>query len=143
MAVTVSLYNQYSRDVQNGSHIAGNTYKVALLNASGTFNAANTVWSDVSANEVSGNGWAAGGETLENVAITTVTTNDSKFDADDISVAATGGAIGPAENAVIYDASDAGSLMAHISFGEAKTADVGTDFKITWNAGGILTGTVT
>jgi len=143
MAVTVTLYNQTARDFADGSHPASNTFKVALLDASGTVTATNTVWSDVSANEVSGNGWTAGGETLASVSVTTITTNDSKFDAADISVTAIGGAIGPAENAVIYDASDSNSLIAHIAFGEAKTADTGTDFKITWNASGIFTWSVT
>lgn len=142
MAVTISLYNQTARDMIDGSHVAGNTYKVALLNASGTFTATHTVWSDVSANEVSGNGWTAGGETLAGVAITTVTTNDAKFDANDVSVTATGGTIGPAENAVIIDTTDTNSLMAHIAFGAAESAGDGTDFNINWHVDGIFTATV-
>lgn len=143
MAVTVSLYNHTAAKFGEGSFAEGDTYKLMLLNSSGTFTGANTVAGDVSANEVSGNGWTAGGETLANVAVTTVTTNDAKFDADDISVTATGGAIGPAENAVIIDTTDTNALVAHIAFGEAKTADTGTDFKVTWNASGIFTWTVT
>ena len=143
MAVTVSLYNHTAAKFAEGSFKEGDTYKLMLLDASGTFTGANTVVGDVSANEVSGNGWTAGGETLANVAVTTVTTNDAKFDADDVSVTATGGAIGPAENAVIVDTTDTSALVAHIAFGEAKTADVGTDFKVTWHADGIFAWTVT
>jgi hypothetical protein len=143
MAVVVSLYNHTAAKFGEGSFKEGDTYKLMLLNSSGTFTGANTVVGDVSANEVSGNGWDAGGETLGSVAVTTVTTNDAKFDAADVSVTATGGAIGPAENAVIVDTTDTSALVAHIAFGEAKTADVGTDFKVTWHADGIFTWTVT
>ena len=45
------------------------------------------------------------------------------FDADDISVTASGGAIGAAENAVIYNVTDTDALVCHIAFGESKTAD--------------------
>ena len=57
MAVTVSLYNHTAAKFAEGSFKEGDTYKLMLLDASGTFTGANTVVGDVSANEVSGNGW--------------------------------------------------------------------------------------
>lgn len=143
MAVTVNLYNHSAKKFGNGEWAGGDTYKVMLLDASGTFTATNTVIGDVSANEVTSTEWVAGGETLASVAVTTVTTNDGKFDATDISVTATSDPIGPTLYAVIYNVTDTSALVAHINFDGSKTADTGTDFKITWHADGIFTWTVT
>jgi hypothetical protein len=142
MAVTISLYNHSASKLLSGAWNSTDTYKVMLLDATGTFTASHTVVGDVSSDQVSGNGWTVGGETLAGVSVSTVTTNDAKFDANDISVTASGGAIGPAENAVIINTTDTSALVAHIAFGEAKTADSGTDFQITWDASGIITATV-
>lgn len=141
MAVTVQLYNHTARLIQNGSLIAGDTYKVELLNNSATFVATHTTKANVDnsgAYEVSGNGWTAGGETLANVAISTVTTNDAMFDADDISKTASGGSIGPAYKAVILNSTDGNIPLAFIDFGAAQTAGVGTAFIIQWSANGIF-----
>lgn len=145
MAVTIQLYNHTTLRFANGANAATDTYKVALLNSSSSFVASHTAASNVMTGvEVYGNGWTQGGETLTNVTISTVTTNDAMFDADDISVTATGGPIGPAYNAVLINATDANSPpVAYINFGEAKQADVGTPFKINWNAAGIITFTYT
>ena len=141
MAVTASLYNHTAKLFANGD-VDLAACKVMLLNASGTFTASHTAISSISANEVSVNGWDVGGELLASVAVTVTTTNDATLDAADLSITASGGAIGPAENAVIYD--DTGNYpLVHISFGEAKTADSGTPFAITFNASGIITWTVT
>ena len=139
MAVTASLYNHTANKFQSGAWAATDTWKVMLLNASGTFTATHTVVGDVSANEVSGNGWTAGGETLASVTINVATTNDSTLDAADVSVTASGGSIGPAENAVIINTTDTSTLVAHIAFGEAQTAGDTTDFKIIWDSTGIIT----
>lgn len=141
MAVTISLYNGVAAAILNGSLDAADTYKLELLNNTATFTAANTTKAQVDntgAYEVYGNGWDQGGETLANVAVTTVTTNDAKFDADDLSVTATGGDIGAAYKALLYNSTDS-SLIAFIDFGEAKTAGVGTNFLVSWNASGIIT----
>lgn len=147
MAVTITLYNG-AADKILGQEVTISTLKVALLGNTATsgFDASHTTLAQVlgsPSDEVSGNGWTSGGETIANVAVTTVTTNDAKLDGDDLSVTATGGDIGPAYGAVIYDDTDASDgPLALIDFGEAKTAGVGTDFKITWNASGIITATV-
>lgn len=147
MAVTVSLYNHTTRKFANGENAPNDVYKVMLLNSAATFVASHTVLSLTTASggaEVSGNGWTAGGEIVGNTAVTTITTNDAMFDGDDISVTATTGAIGPAWNAILYNSSDANyPPVLFISFGESKQADVGTPFKINWNANGIITFTYT
>jgi hypothetical protein len=135
---TISLYNHTPKLFANGEvNLA--TLKLMLLNNSATFTATHTALTQVAgANEVSGNGWDAGGEPLANAAVTVVSTNDAKLDADDISVSASGGSIGPAHKAVLYD--DTGDLpLAFIDFEGAQEAGVGTPFVVTWNASGIIT----
>lgn len=145
MAVTISQYNHTAKKFANGE-VTLSTLKVQLLNNSAAFNAADTALTSVNnagAYEVSGNGWTAGGETIAGAAITTVTTNDAKLDGTDISKTATGGSIGPAYKAAIYDDTDASDApLFFIDFGGVQEAGVGTDFKITWNANGIATWTV-
>lgn len=143
MADTVSVYNHTAKLFANKEITIGTTLKVMLLNSSGTFTASNTVIGDVNTNQVSGNGWDVGGEPLQNAAVTTVTTNDAKLDADDLVIAASGGSIGPASNYVLYDDAHASDvLLNHCAFGSAQTATVGNNFTITFNASGIFTWTV-
>lgn len=146
MAVTISLYDHTAKLFANGD-VTLSTLKVQLLSASASFTASHTALTSVNnsgAYEVDGNGWTTGGETLANVAVTVTGTNDAKLDADDVSVTATGGSVGPASYAVIYDDTDASDApLAFIDFDGAQEAGVGTDFKITWNANGIITWTYT
>lgn len=140
MAITASMYNHTANRFQSGANGAADTYKVLLLSASAAFLATDTTIAQVTnsgAYEVSGNGWTAGGETLTGVTIPAKDTNDSKFAANDISVDAVGGDIGPASAAVLVNSTD-GTPEVFINFGEARTANVGTPFKITWDAAGIV-----
>lgn len=144
MAVTVSLYNHTPKLFANGE-VTLASLKLMLLNDSATFDATDVYATDVSSSgtyEVSGNGWDAGGEAISGAAVTTVTTNDAKLDADDMSVNASGGDIGPAYKAVIIDGSYSPALaLVWIDFGEAQTAGSGTPFAVTWNASGIISWT--
>jgi hypothetical protein len=79
--------------------------------------------------EVSGNGWTPGGETLDNVAATTVTTNDANLGSDDEEVIATGGDIGPAYANAFYDALT-GKVLKYVDYGQAWTAGETTPFKL-------------
>jgi hypothetical protein len=61
------------------------------------------------------------------------------FDADNVSWMATGGPLGPAAHAVIYDdTAPDDKLICSINFGGSQTAGEGTEFKITFNASGII-----
>ena len=142
MAVTISLYNHTAKRFAEGSNAVGDTYKVKLLTAA-TFNATHTTLAATGGTEVAnGNGYTTGGATLANVAVTTVTTNDAKFDADDASWTASGGAI-TANYAILYNSTDTDSPpVAFVDFGGSQTAGDGTDFKVIWNANGIFTFTV-
>lgn len=117
--------------------------KVMLYSTSYTFDAAETVMSTVSAQQVSGNGWPAGGPTITGAAVTVDATNGAKLDGTDITVTAAGGAIGPAKGLVVYDATGADAAawkpLFHFDFPSSQTAGTGTDFKVTWHASGIAT----
>jgi hypothetical protein len=143
VAVTVSLYNHTAARFASGANAAGDTYKILLATAA-TFDATDTTLAGVTYTEVAnGDGYTTGGATLANVAVTTVTTNDAKFDADDVTWSATGSGI-TAEFAIVYNDTDTDDPpVAFIDFGASETATDGTDFLIVWNANGIFTWTVT
>jgi hypothetical protein len=142
MAVTISLYNHTAKLFAEGSNAAADTYKIKLYSAA-TFSAADTTLAGITGTEATtGTGYAAGGQALANVAVTTVTTNDAKFDADDVTWTASGGPIAAAFG-VIYNDTDAGDPpLAFIDFDGTQSAGDGTDFKVVWNANGIFTFTV-
>ncbi len=139
MAVTMSLYDHTLKLIVN-KEVTYNTLKVKLLDNTAAFAAANTTVNAVDgsgAKEVSGNGWTAGGITLANVTVTQVTTNDTMIDADDVSVTATGGSIGPAYAALVYDDTSDKPLI-YIDFGQSQSAGATTDFKIVWDVTGLI-----
>jgi hypothetical protein len=142
MAVTISLYNHTARLFADGSNAVADTYKVALYTAA-TFNAADTTLAGVTKTEAStGTGYTAGGQNLSGVSVATVTTNDARFDANDVVWTASGGSI-TASYAIIYNDTDANDPpLAFIDFGASQSAGDTTDFKIVWNANGIFTFTV-
>lgn len=142
MAITISLYNHTTQRFASGANASGDTYKVKLLTAA-TFDATHTTLAATGGTEVANaNGYTTGGASLANVAVTTVTTNDAMFDADDVTWTASGGAIA-ASYAILYNDTDANDPpVAFIDFGGSESAGAGTDFKIVWNASGILSFTV-
>ncbi len=144
MAVTVNLYNNATKRLVN-KEVTFTTLKLMLLSNLASFTASHTTLDQVAgagptrANEVYGNGWTQGGMTLASVAVTTVTTNDAMLDANDVTVTATGGAIGPAYAAVLYDDTDSNKApLLYVDFGQAQTAGQDTDFKVVWNASGLI-----
>lgn len=142
MAVTISLYNHTAKLFAEGANAASDTYKVKLYTTA-TFDATNTTLAGITGTEATpGTGYTAGGQALVNVAVTTVTTNDAKFDADDLVWNASGGSI-TASYGVIYNDTDANDPpIAFINFDGSQSAGNGTEFKIVWNASGIFSFTV-
>lgn len=139
MAVTISLYNHTAQRFASGANAVADSYKLMLCTAA-TFNAADTTLAGITKTEVAAaNGYTAGGATLANVAVTTVTTNDAKFDADDVIWTAAGGNI-TASYGILYNDTDANDApVAFVDFDGSKTAGTGTDFRVIWNADGIVT----
>jgi hypothetical protein len=138
MASSISLYNHTTARFANGANAVGDTYKLMLCSAA-TFDGANTTLAGITKTEISGNGYTAGGATLTGVAVTTVTTNDAKFDANDVSITASGGSIA-ASHAILYNDTDADDPpVAFLNFDGTITANDGVPFVVQWNANGIVT----
>lgn len=142
MAVTVGSYNHLLELMgDNTIDMDADTFTLALMNATHVFTAANTLWSEVSANEIaSAFGYTTPGQNLTAVTWTTAVATVT-FDAADVTWTAAGGSIGPATDAVLYDNTTTApldALMLSIDFGASETAGDGTDFKVTWNASGII-----
>lgn len=144
MAVTIQLFNHTAKLFAEGANAAADTYKLKLYSAL-TADLTDTTLAEVDATgteATAGTGYTAGGQALTNVAITTVTTNDAQFDADDVTWTASGGSIAAAYG-VIYNDTDANDPpLAVIDFDGTQTAGDGTDFRVVWNANGIFTFTV-
>lgn len=143
MTVTVSLYNHTSQRFASGANSSADTYKLMLCTAA-TFSAADTTLAGITKTEVAnGNGYTTGGQALTGVSVTTVTTNDAKFTADTVVWSASGGAITSTYGILYNDTDTDDPPLLFIDFGGSESAPDGTDFKVIWNANGILTFTVT
>jgi hypothetical protein len=139
--VSISLYDHTAKRFGDGSNAVGDTYKLKLLTAA-TFDATHTTLTATGGTEVAnGNGYLTGGATLGSVVVNQ-TGNDAAFDAADVTWSASGGSI-TASYGIIYNSTDSNSPpVAFIDFGGSQSAGDGTDFKIIWNASGIVTFTV-
>lgn len=130
------IYNRFKANLMNKVvDLEADTIKVALLNGSHAFTATNTVWTDVSANEItntSGTAYTAGGVTLTGLTVTEGAT--TIWTASSVSWTT---ATFTANHAVIYDITATSNLVLSIDFGGAKTATAGT-FTINWNVNGII-----
>lgn len=134
------IQNNFKKLIMNGGiDLDSDTIKVMLLTSSHTQDQDTYDFiDDVSANQVSGTGYTAGGVALANKAVTADNTdNEGVFDADDASWAAS---TITARYAAIYK--DTGTpatspIIAILDFGSNQTSTAGT-FTITWGAEGIL-----
>lgn len=144
--VTIDHYNHFVELMGDFATTYGgwpnDSLIIILLDSSHTRTLTNTLYSEVSANELAtGNGY-----TQKTEALTSVTSAESSgtwtLDAADASWTASGGDIGPATDAVILDdtiTSPADALLFDIDFEASETAGDGTDFIIAFNASGICT----
>ncbi len=102
-AGTFTLFSANKDDLRIND-LTGSTLKMALVSSSWTPDATvtgNSLWSHVSANEVSGNGWTAGGETLTSLAATAIA-GGFKFSSASPSKTAVGGSIPAFRYVVLY-----------------------------------------
>ena len=119
------------------------TIKVALLTSSYTPNQdTHDYFNDVSANEVSGTGYTAGGNTLASKTATYDSgTNVIVLDAADVTWASS---TITARYAVVYDSTGTAStsaLIGYVDFGSDQSSTNG-NFTITWDSTGIVRITV-
>jgi hypothetical protein len=114
-------------------NLTTDTVNVALLSTAPTFTATNTLWSQLSANEISGTGYTAGGVALASQTVSAVGTTAvwSANSAQWTSASFT------ASGAAIYDVTASNNLIAVIDFGGALAVSSGT-FAIIWSASGII-----
>lgn len=125
MSVTTKWYPSAARQMFLGNlNSSTSTLKVALLSSSGTYNAAHTQWSDVSANEIAASGgYTAGGE-----ATTITATSNSTASYFPTSAVLWSGATFTFQNAVVYD-STSGKLMLHLAFATSQ-APVNQEYQL-------------
>lgn len=137
-------YNNGKEAFFNGDiNLSTDTLKVALFPSTYSANIdTDQFWSDISASEVSGTGYTAGGATLTTVSVTQDNANDKAvLDADDVTfstVTLTG--VNAVRYAVLYkDTGTPGTspLIAQFDFGSDQEPN-GVDFTIQWNASGII-----
>lgn len=142
MAVSIYLYNDTLRRLLN-KEVTYTTLKLMLLDATAAFSGGHTTLNQVAGSghskEVFGHGWPQGGVTLANVLVSLANTNDAKISADNVSVTASAGAIGPCNSGAIYDDTEVNDApLVYLDFGGPANAGDGTAFRVVWPAGGII-----
>ena len=145
MAVTINFYDQFIEYMgDNTIDIDTDAFYVMMMTASHTFTAANTVRTDVSANQRAtefGYTQATGAATGKELATPTWTqpvAGTTMFDAPDISWSASGGSITGDDLVIFDDTAASDQLMCSIDFDGTQTAGDGTTFLISFNASGIF-----
>jgi hypothetical protein len=135
----IVFYNNYKEALMNGNapDLDADTIKVALVAAHTPDIDADDFWDDVSADEVSGAGYTAGGVTLGSKAVTQDNTDDEGvFDAADASW--TGLDVGEPSHAICYhDTGTPGTSML-IFHMQIDTPSNGGNYTIQWAAEGII-----
>jgi hypothetical protein len=134
------IVNSFFKHIMNGGiDLDTDTIKVMLLTSTHTSNVDTQEFiDDVSANEVSGTGYTAGGATLANKAVTQDDTdNEGVFDADDVTWSTS---TITARYAVYYKdtGTPATSPIIHIEDFTTDKISSGGNFTIQHNAEGIL-----
>lgn len=129
MAITTAMCSSFKRDLLKGYHgMDSDTFKMALFTSSATLGAATTNYS--STNEVSGTGYSAGGQALDNGSVTlSGTTAFVDFNDETWSTATI-----TANGALIYNTQTNGGsgttdAVAVLAFGGDKTSTNG-DFVV-------------
>ena len=148
-AVTFTLYPKFREGLHDGNAInfetpGGNGIKCAIVTGSYTQSDAHDFWDDVSANEVSGTGYTAGGNVMSNGAVTesggTVT-----VDADDPATwSQNASGFSNGRRAIIYHDTGTAATSRLIGYSADFGADKGNvdgDFTIQVNASGLFTNT--
>jgi len=126
---TTSFKTELLQAVHNFGPTSPNTFKIALYTAAASLDATTTVYS--TANEVTGTGYTAGGNTLVIDVSPTATSNSYGIPTAYISFTNTSWATASftARAALIYNTSQGNKSVAVLDFGSDKTVS-GTSFTI-------------
>src|SRR6056297_3012709 len=125
MAITTAMCSSFKEELFEGVHdFTTHTFKMALYTSSATLGAATTAYS--ATNEISGTGYSAGGQALDNPTVTlSGTTAFIDFDDETWTNATI-----TARGALIYNDTVAGDpAVAVFDFGSDKTSTAG-DFVV-------------
>lgn len=135
----ITFYNAAKKKIlDNDIDFAADTIKLALV-ASHTPNIdTHDFFDDVSADQVSGTGYTAGGATLGSKTVTVDTTND-QADVDAADVTWSGLDVGTPSHAILYKDTGTPSTSPLIFYMEISTPSNGGDYTVSWNAGGLFT----
>jgi hypothetical protein len=139
--MTITYYDQFLTNVANGSiDLVNDEFRVLLVNGY-TFSALHDEKADVVASEIpAGSAYSTGGIQLTGKTFGFDDANDrSKWDADDVSITASGGSLGPVTGAIIYSVTSTDDkLVAYLDFGGAETASDGEELRLTFGADGLF-----
>lgn len=111
----------------------GHVFKVALVTGYSPNIDTDVDWADISANEESGTGYVADGDTLENQ---TVTKGAANADVDGTDTTWSGLDVGTPSHAVLYNYSHATKALC--CYWEVTTASNGGDYTLTWHVNGLI-----
>lgn len=142
MAATAAAYNNLWAYLLSGTiDLDTDVIKVALVGSAYTPDATHDEWADVSANEITGTNYTAGGVALTGKAVT-LSGAVAKFDADD---AQWPGLTATFRRAVIYAEvarnGKTNPLIAHVLL-DSTDVDIvcaSVDYRVIWSTSGILT----
>jgi hypothetical protein len=131
MAISQAMATSFKSEILDEQHdLVADTLKIALYTSSASLGATTTAYS--ATNEVAnGNGYATGGVTLANKAVSTSGTT-AYFDADDPTWTS---ASFTANGALIYNSTNGDKAIAILAFGGDFTVSSGT-FRIVFPAAG-------
>lgn len=141
MPVTVTIYNHTKARFLSGANSEADTYKINLYSTlPANLTATTKAAAESGATQIAtANGYTQDTKTLSGVAVTVVTTDDARFDADDVTWTASGGSIAAAFAMVYNDTDTNDPPVFRIDFDGTITATAGIPFVIAWNASGIIT----
>ena len=127
------LFDVFKTGLMKGTfnvHTGGHAIKIALMGVGYSFNATTqSAWTDISANEVTGVNYSAGGTTITSSVALSSNTAQFKTAGDITWASSTITAYG----AIIYDSTATGALIAWIDFGGAQSSSNG-NFTISWTS---------
>lgn len=136
---TPVVFREFKKRQHNGSagDLTGSgAVKVALIDDTLSPSVtSHTEWSDLSANEVSGTGYTAGGVAVANPSIADAT-NNATYTHDDVEWSQDGAGFSDARYAVWYFAST-GDLIAYMDLG-GDVGNVSGPLKLDVGAGGVI-----
>lgn len=131
-------FNDFVQQLASKTHnLSSDALKVMLTNSAPV--ATNTVKANIT-DITAANGYAAGGQALTSLSLTS-TTGTSKLTAANTVVTASGGTVGPFRYAVLYNSTPAGgNLIGWFDYGSAITLNDTETFTVAWDAtNGVLT----